>query len=102
MLGTVRNDPKSTVMPLLSPPVKIAQRIKDYGRHNCPTLARSGFPASGKIRENQGKKILLESQENSGNFALTEVNKVSTLISMHSFWKQDVCQDFFTSLRSAF
>ncbi len=44
----------------------------------------AGFPAPGKIRENQGKKFLLESQGicqgKSGNFGLTEVYQVSILI----------------------
>ena len=61
-----------------------------------------GFPASGRIRENnfllesQVKSgDFVESQGKSGNFALTEVNQISTLIQMDFFLKPDVCQDFF-------
>ena len=73
------------------------------------TSLSSGFPASGKIRENlfllesQGKSgNFVESQGKSGNFTLPEVNPVSTMISMHFFLQPDFARIFFASLRSAF
>ena len=68
------------------------------GGSGCNGLS-AGFPASGKTRENQGKFF---PSGKSGNFALTEVNQISTLIQMHFFFKPDVCQDFFALLHSAF
>ncbi len=73
------------------------------------TSLRYSFCMVPSIRENQGKKFssgklgnFVESQEKSGNLAVTEVNQVSTLIQMHFFLKPDFCQDFFSLLRSAF
>ena len=54
--------------------------------YNCLDQETAGFPASGKVGES-GKKIssgksgnFVESQGKLGNFALTEVNQVPTLI----------------------
>ncbi len=74
------------------------------------TMQKTGFLASGKIRESQGKifpsgktgsfNIFVESQGKSGNFNLAEVNQILSYISRpHLFQRSDCwepCENLFS------